>query len=384
MSKMKKNGNNNLMKKLLDYLAIFFLFVIYLYVACICNIPNEAILLSGEELNIKTLWGMQTVETSNASNENVNKSNVQIKLFGALDVKDIDVTILEDYEVVPLGKVIGLKLYTNGILIVGMSEIENEEHNLVKPFANLDIKEGDTIIKVNETEISSIENLKEEVNKSKGENLDLTLLRDGSMLTANIKPVRTENDEYKLGLWVKDAATGVGTTSFYEPKSKKFAALGHGITDNDTGKLIDIDFGEVVNSKIISITKSENGKAGEIKGAIGGQAVLGEVTKNTEFGIYGTINNFALLSNTKLNPVKVALRNEIKRGEAEMLCSIENGITKSYKIEIQEIYYDNDFNNKSMLIEIVDDELLNKTGGIVRGLSGSPIIQNGKFVRSSY
>ena len=254
----------------------------------------------------------------------------------------------------------------------------------MKPFDKLDIKEGDTIIKVNETEISSIENLKTEVNKSKGKNLDLTLLRDGTILTANIKPVRTKNNEYKLGLWVKDAATGVGTASFYEPKSQKFAALGHGITDNDTGKLINIDFGEVVTSKIVSITKSEHGKAGEIKGAIGRQPTIGEVTKNTDFGIYGKINNMSLLNMGSRQSVKVALRNEIQRGDAEMLCTLEDGITKSYKIKIEEIYYDNDFNNKSMLIEVDDEELLKKTGGIVRGLSGSPIIQNGKFIRCSY
>jgi len=383
MSKNIENGNNSFMKKLLNYIAIFFLFVIYSYIVCISNIPNEMILLSNEKLNLKKVWGLQTIETSTTSSEVINKRNVEVKLFGLATIKNIDVTVLENYEVVPLGKVVGLKLYTNGILIVGMSEIEDKTHTLVKPFENLDIKEGDTIIKVNEKEIDSVENLKEEVNKSKGQNLDLTLVRDGTILTANIKPVRTEDDEYKLGLWVKDAATGVGTATFYDSKSQKFAALGHGIADGDTGKLIDIDFGEVVNSKIVSINKSENGKAGEIRGAIGGGATLGEVEKNTEFGIYGKINNTALFD-VKNKSVKVALRNEIKKGEAEMLCTLEDGVTKSYKIKIEEIYYDNDFNNKSMLIEVIDEELLKKTGGIVRGLSGAPILQDGKFIRSCY
>lgn len=372
------------MKKLLDYLAISFLFVIYIYLACISNIPNEVILLSGEKLNIKTIWGMETLETSNVSNENINKSHIEVNLFGVATVKDITVTTLENYEVVPIGKVIGLKLYTNGVLVVGMSEIEDINNTLVKPFQGLDIKEGDTIIKVNETEIGSIDSLKEEVNKSQGNSMALTLLRDGTVLTANIIPAHTEENEYKLGLWVKDAATGVGTMTFYEKDSQNFAALGHGITDSDTDKLIDIDFGEIVTSKIISITKSEEGKAGEIKGAIGGQATVGEVNKNTEFGIYGKINNLSVLNLNSNKSMKVALRSEIKKGDAEMLCSFEDGITRSYKIKIEDIYYDNDFNNKSMLIEIVDEELLNKTGGIIRGLSGSPIIQNGKFVRSSY
>ncbi len=372
------------MKKLLDYLAILFLFIIYVYVACITNIPNEIILLSGEELKLKTVFGMDTIQTSSVSSESINKSNVEVNLFGIAKVKDITVTTLENFEVIPAGKIIGLKLYTNGILVVGMSEVEDINNEMVKPFNEIDIQEGDTILKVNEVEIDSIENLQDEVNKCDGKDVDLTILRDGSILTANIKPARTEEDEYKLGLWVKDAATGVGTMSFYEPNTRSFAALGHGITDSDTDKLIDIDFGEVVSSRIISITKSENGKAGEIKGAIGGQGNIGEVSKNTEFGIYGQINNLSLLNLNQSNKVKVALRDEIEKGEAEMLCTLQDGITKSYKINIEEIYYDNDFNNKSMLVEILDEELLKKTGGIVRGLSGSPIIQNGKFIRRYY
>lgn len=273
-----------------------------------------------------------------------------------------------------------MKLYTNGVLIVGMSEIEDVNNLLVRPYDNIDIKEGDTIIEVNGNEIDSIENLQDEVNSSKGDNIELTLIRDGSVLTANIKPARIEENEYKLGLWVKDAATGVGTITFYEPESKNFAALGHGITDSDTDKLIDIDSGEIVTSKIIDIKKSEQGEAGEIKGSIAGQSTIGKVTKNTEFGIYGNLNSLTSLNIDTSNRVDVALRNEIKPGEAIMKCTLEDGICRDYKIEIEKIYLDNNSNNKSMLIKIIDEELLEKTGGIVRGLSGAPIIQEGKFV----
>ena len=162
--------------------------------------------------------------------------------------------MLENIEVIPIGKVIGLKLYTNGVLIVGLSEIENS-----KPYNEEEIKEGDTIIKIDDKYIETIEDLKEAVNNSKGNNLNLTLNRNGSIFTSNIKPVKNKEDEYKLGLWVKDAATGVGTISFYEPNSKSFAALGHGITDNDTDSLIDIESGELVTSKVISIKKGEKG-----------------------------------------------------------------------------------------------------------------------------
>ena len=264
-----------------------------------------------------------------------------------------------------------------------MSEIEDINNTFVKPFDNLDIKEGDTIIKVNETEIDSIENLQEEVNSSKGENVSLTLIRDGSLLTANIKPAQIEKNEYKLGLWVKDAATGVGTITFYEPESQNFAALGHGITDSDTDKLIDIDSGEIVTSKIIDIKKSEKGAAGEIKGSIAGQKTIGEVSKNTEFGIYGKLNNLTSLNIDTSKQMKLALRNEIKTGKATIRCTLDNNKTKDYEIEIEKIYLDNNSNNKSMLIKIVDEELLEKTGGIIRGLSGAPIIQERKIYRCS-
>ena len=141
-----------------------------------------------------------------------------------------------------------------------MSEIESIENKLENSFENTDIKEGDTIIKVNNIEIDSIDSLKKEVNNSKGNDIVLTIVRDGSVFTSNIKPIQTEENEYKLGLWVRDAATGVGTISYYEPESKKFAALGHGITDSDTDKLIDIESGELVTSTIVSIKKGESGK----------------------------------------------------------------------------------------------------------------------------
>ena len=370
------------MKKILDYITIFFLFIIYAYIVNVTSIPEQIVLFGEEKIELKKMWGIKTVETSNVSNNNINKTNVEVKLFGKIKLKDITVTTLEKYEVVPIGKIIGLKLYTNGILIVGMSEIEDINNTLVKPFDDLDIKEGDTIIEVNGAEIDSIKNLQEEVNSSKGENIALTLIREGSVVTANIKPAQTEENEYKLGLWVKDAATGVGTITFYEPESKSFAALGHGITDTDTDKLIDIDSGEIVTSKVIDIKKSKQGEAGEIKGSIAGQNTIGEVVKNTEFGIYGNLSNLTSLNIDTSNILKVAMRSEIKIGEAMMRCTLDNGICKDYKIEIEKIYLDNNVNNKSMLIKIVDEELLEKTGGIVRGLSGAPIIQKRKVCGS--
>ena len=173
---------------------------------------------------------------------------------------------------------------------------------------------------------------------------------------------------------------GVGTMTFYEPETGSFAALGHGIMDIDTSKLINISKGELVTSKIVSIIKGENGKPGEIKGSIENGISVGEIYKNTSFGIYGKINNISALGIDKSNTIEVANRDEIQTGDATVICNLENGKKQEYKIKIDKIYYNNNSDNKSMLIKVTDDKLIEKTGGIIQGMSGSPIIQNGKFI----
>ena len=299
------------MKNFKIMITFFILIIIYSYVANITLIPNQIVLLQNESYKIKKIWGVDTIETVSTSNGNENILNVDVTLFGN-KVKDVTVNTIENANVVPIGKIIGMKLYTNGVLIVGMSQVENMENRLVSPFENCDIKEGDTIVKVNETEIENIDNLKDVVNESNGENVLLTLVRDGAIVTSNITPVQTEIDEYKLGLWVKDAATGVGTITYYEKDTGSFAALGHGIIDSDTDKLIDIDSGELVTSEVMSITKAEVNNPGEIRGTIINQKTIGEVQKNTKFGIYGRLDNLSTLNINTNEAVKVALREEIK------------------------------------------------------------------------
>ena len=318
-----------------------------MYVANITQIPKEIILLRGEKLEIKKMCGLEVIETATTSSINKDSINIKISLLGKIPVKSVNVNIIENTEVIPIGKVIGLKLYTNGVLVVGMSEIENINNEMEKPFENTNIKEGDTIIKINETEIENIEDLKEKVNESKGKDICLTLVREGTLVTSSIKPTQIEKDEYKLGLWVKDAATGVGTITFVEKDSQKFAALGHGIADSDTNRLIEIDSGEIVTSKVISVQKGEEGKPGEIKGTIINQPTIGNVEKNTIFGIYGILNNYTNLNIDKSKAMKVALRNEIKEGQAKVLCSLDGVSSKEYDILIEKIYTQNNSDNKS-------------------------------------
>lgn len=360
-------------------ITFFILIMIYSYVANITLIPEHIILLENEPYQIKKLIGVDTIETIRTSNDNENTVNMEVTLFGN-KVKEVTIDTLENVEVVPIGKIIGMKLYTNGVLIVGMSQIENVNNEYVSPYVDCDIQEGDTIIKVNDTEIDNIGNLKEVVNDSNGENVLLTLVRNGSIVTSNITPVQTEPDEYKLGLWVKDAATGVGTITYYEKNTGSFAALGHGIMDSDTEQLIDIESGEIVTSSVMSITKANINSPGEIRGTILNQKTIGEVEKNTQFGIYGKLENLTTLNIDTNQSIPVALRSEIKVGDATMLCSLDGKTTQEYKIKIEKVFVNDNYDNKSMLIRVVDDELIQNTGGIIRGLSGSPIVQNGKFI----
>ena len=261
-----------------------------------------------------------------------------------------------------------------------MSEIEGEDNKKYKPYESSGIEEGDKIIKANDVQINTTNDLIETVNKSKGKEVKLEYIHDEETKECSILPVKQENNEYKLGLWVRDSAAGVGTITFYEPETKTFGALGHGISDIDTGELIDISSGEFVTTNILDITKGENGEPGKIQGSIEKQEKLGTISKNTRFGIYGVVNNLSRLNIDKSKEMEVATRNEIKKGKATILCNLDNIISKEYEIEIEEIYKDNNYDNKSMKIKVTDKELLEKTGGIIQGMSGSPIIQNGKFI----
>lgn len=388
------------MKKTRKNLIIAFILCIllctYVYVCAIDAIPESAILFEGENLRVKTLFGLtlQTEEkqyksilTSASSEENqtdqesvLGNTNVKVKLFNSITVKEVNVSVIERATVVPIGQVAGLKLYTSGVLVVGMSEIKGLDNEKYKPYENTGIKEGDRIIEIGDNYISDTDGLLKVVNNSKGENLEVVYVRDGETLECNIKPVQTSKDEYKLGLWVRDSAAGIGTMTFYEPSTNKFAALGHGISDIDTGELINIANGDFITTKIVSIIKGKKGNPGKIQGTIENQNEIGKIYKNTNLGIYGVIEDISAVNLNNTNKMQVAMRDEIKLGKATILCSLDNVTTKEYNIEIEKININNNYDNKSMLIKVTDDELLNKTGGIIQGMSGCPIIQNGKFI----
>ena len=279
----------------------------------------------------------------------------------------------------PIGRTIGLKLYTDGTLVVGMSEIDGEDGKKYMPYENSGIKEGDLIQEINGQEISNTENLINIVNNSEGKEILVKYNRNSESIYTQMQPVKGTNGTYMLGLWVRDAAAGIGTLTYYESASGKFAALGHGITDVDTGNLLNISKGELVTTQIVSIVKGVKGRVGEIRGIIDGGQKIGEIETNTEIGVYGKVTNLEFIDSIKREEVKVANRNEIKTGDAKIICQIENGKVDEFDIKIKKLYK-NSKNNKSMLIEITDERLINKTGGIIPGMSGTPILQDDKFI----
>ena len=380
-------------KKLLIAFLLIFLTIVYIYICAIDAIPKNTILFEGEQLNIKKIIGISLVrknknydtiltstESIEENTQELGTTNLEVKLFNTFNVKDIDVSVIKRTKVIPVGQVAGLKLYTTGVLVVGMSEIKGIDNKKYKPYENTGIQEGDTIVQIENDEITGTKELIQKVNSSKGKELNLKYVRDGEILECAISPVKTGASEFKLGLWVRDSAAGIGTMTYYEPETKNFAALGHGITDVDTGKLINISNGQFITTKVLSIIKGEDGAPGKIQGSISEQSNIGTIKKNSIFGIYGVAED---LQKIKIDPNKkmnVATRNEIELGEATILCSLDDEKTKEYKIQIEKIYLNNNYDNKSMLIKVTDKELIEKTGGIIQGMSGSPVIQNGKFI----
>ena len=377
----------NFFKKMI---LLIFLLIIYVYVLVIINIPDEITIFEGENISLKTIFGIalhsedEVLEvSSNSGEKTINKignETLSVSLFDKLFIKSVDVSVLPRTTVIPVGNIAGVKLYTNGVLVVGMSEIEGEDSKTYKPYENTGIEEGDTIIKINDNVISSTDDLIEKVNMSNGEKIEIEYIHDEETKECSITPIKTSNEEYKLGLWVRDSAAGVGTVTFYEPSTQSFGALGHGITDIDTGDLLNIASGEFVTAKVLNIKKGEDGNPGKIQGTVEEQETIGEITKNTEFGIYGKIQDLSSLNIDTSKEMEVAMRDEIELGKATILCSLDNQTVKEYEIEITKIYKDNHYNNKSMEIKVTDEELIEKTGGIIQGMSGSPIIQNGKFI----
>ena len=303
---------------------------------------------------------------------------MQVRLFGFLPFKQVGIHVIEDQELIPVGVPIGIYVETEGVLVVGTGEFQGADGMSCSPGKNI-VKSGDYVRKVNGVEIHEKEELIRMVEESGGEAVRLTVERNGEIMDLQIKPQRDVNNAYKIGVWVRDNAQGVGTMTYIDNQGN-FGALGHGINDVDTSTLMHMEGGMLYETSIVEIKKGEVGNPGEMTGMIvySDDRILGEIDSNSSRGIFGSCNSRALALGAE-EPLPIGLKQEIEKGPAQILCTVD-GSPKYYDVEITAIHLDHDNVNRGIELKVVDERLLEITGGIVQGMSGSPIIQNGKFI----
>lgn len=309
---------------------------------------------------------------------NVDGLLMQVKLFGILPLKQIGIRVIEDQELIPVGVPIGIYVKTEGVLVVGTGQFQAADGGKVSPAEHI-LKSGDYVMKLNGAEVTKKDELISRIENSDGGEQILTIRRGEECFDVKIRPVRDQTGKYKIGVWVRDNAQGVGTMTYIDSQGN-FGALGHGINDVDTSTLMEMNDGTLYQTEIISIQKGTAGHPGEMTGMIvySDDRILGDITSNSIRGIFGRCNNKALALGTE-EALPIGLKQEIEKGPARILCTVD-GTTRYYDIEITELHLDHDNVNRGIELKVTDPELIALTGGIVQGMSGAPIIQNGKFV----
>lgn len=303
---------------------------------------------------------------------------MDLKLFGILPYKNVDIEVIQDKMLIPSGIPIGIYVKTSGVLVVGIGEFEDGDGRKVSP-AKYVLQKGDYILKVNGETIENKKQFIGLVEGSEGEELVLTIRRNGEVTDVMTEPVCNRNKEWKLGIWIRDNAQGIGTMT-YEDTDHTFGALGHGINDVDTSMLMNLEEGTLYRTEIVGITRGSSGTPGELTGYIeyDSDNVIGEITENTAEGIFGICDE-EIEEAACYEPIPIALKQEIELGPAQIICSV-TGSPEFYDVEIVEVDLERDNINRGIVVQVADEKLLTLTGGIIQGMSGSPIIQNGKLV----
>lgn len=316
------------------------------------------------------------------SSKGMGQTRLTIHLFGKLPVKSVHVRVLPEIRVIPGGQSIGVKVNAAGVMVVGHHLIESAEGRS-SPGETAGIRTGDYIVEMNGVSVRKVNQVAEVIRQagSKGDPIDVLLLRNGKKHRVRLKPVQDKKEgTYRIGLYIRDSAAGVGTLTFYDPKGGRYGALGHVITDVDTGKPIAVGDGKIVRSNVTSIQKGASGEPGE-KRAIFFQEnrVLGSISRNTPFGIFGKMKEMPSGSLYD-KAVPISLSEEVKEGPAQILTVVDGQKVQRFDIEIAHVISQKYPATKGMVIRITDPKLLKKTGGIVQGMSGSPILQDGKLI----
>ena len=325
----------------------------------------------GQSLRIDSSLPISISYKEATAGETQSSYDARVKVFGFIPARNITVDVIDSYNVALLGTPFGIKIYTDGVLVVGFSEVKTDGGK-AEPAKSAGIKEGDFIVSLNGTNVYTNEEVMEIIENSMGETITAKLVRNGTKMTVRFKAALSEDGIYRAGMWVKDSSAGIGTLTFYSPVTNVICGLGHGIADNDTGTLLTLNHGEFVSAKIVSVEKGTNGDPGELKGRFTSKS-LSSFSLNNDTGVYGLAKN----SVDTANLIKVAMKQEVKNGAAHILTTIDGEEPQYYSCNIK---LRGMGETQNLLVEVTDKRLLEATGGIVQGMSGSPIIQNGKLI----
>lgn len=346
------------------------------------RLPGRFSVHEGKELMVDNLFPLTAVAEDEgireaAKNLAAGKSyEATIKLMGVIPVKKVQVNVVSPVHLVPCGTPFGIKMYTQGVMVVGMSDFETKE-GTQNPAKKAGIRVGDVIISIDGARVNSNEEIANIVENSGGKALDFYVARNGINFTCTVRPaVSVAENKYKVGLWVRDSSAGIGTLTFYNEENGTFGGLGHGICDVDTGKIIPLMSGEIVGVSITGVAKGRKGAPGELRGSFKGEEPLGVVATNEETGVFGTLNRKPV----EAKAVQMALKQQIKEDKAQIITTLDNNEREYFDIVIERVNFNDNSPTKNMIIRVTDPVLLEKTGGIVQGMSGSPIIQNGMLV----
>ena len=383
---------------------ISFFMLAFLWGGAAFFIPNEISLMEGKEQDFEFSLPMKAkVQDENIGVLNINhtpvKDNIHIdlnrpftikpegigsakvslSLFGLMPVKTVNAYILPETAVIPSGQTVGVSMDTRGIMVLGTGFVSGENNEVFEPSKGI-LKSGDMILQAGKKQLQSKEDLMSAVEENGTKAMELLVERKGQKKVTHITPVYSREDNcYKIGVWVRDSTQGIGTVTFYDPESGGFGALGHGVYDIDTKELMSIKKGKITQSSVKEIKKGEKGVPGELLGEVGKEQILGDISVNTEVGLYGEVKE-GKEKYFKGQKVPVALQQEIQEGSASILANIEGEKVEEFAVEIEDVCRYSNNETKGMVVKITDEKLLKKTGGIVQGMSGSPILQNGKLI----
>ncbi len=342
------------------------------------SVSNYYCVNSGEDLQIESPIPIRVSRCANGSSSvsyspsSGDTFKMDLKVLGIIPAKQISVRIVDEMYVAVLGTPFGIKIYTEGVLVSGFSEIDTE-HGGKNPARDAGIKEGDFIVSLNGVNVYTNEDVSDIIKNSNGEKIVAKIVRNGKNKKVSFYPAKSKTSgQFRAGMWVKDSSAGIGTMTFYSPAYNIVAGLGHGICDSDTGTLLSLNKGEFVTANIASVVKGRVGKAGELTGVFTGRKIS-DFNLNCDRGVYGNVTCDISLENL----VPVALKQEVRNAKGYILTTIDGNEPEYYTCNIK---VRNKEDTQSLLVEITDERLLDATGGIVQGMSGSPIIQNGKLI----